>query len=190
MKDSFCKTLSHIEASHIQRAAQLVLDALIEGRRVFVCGNGGSGANSNLFSSLISKSCGRNKKNSGFQVISLNNNMGIITGTAQAEGYDKIFSRQIENTAAAGDMLVAISGSGNSPNILEAVASAGKMGVYTIGLTGMGGGKLALMSDLAVIVDSDSMEQIENVHTILIYAIVLWITGNYEKDRSDSVMGE
>ncbi len=172
MIECFCRSIYDISVTQIEEAAHIVTDTIRKNNSIFICGNGGSGSNANLFASSVIRLI----KNNGLsvRVISLNANMSLITAVAESEGYDRVFSWQIENMASGSDMLIAISGSGNSPNILEAVASAKKLGMYTIGLTGMGGGRMASMVDIPIIVNSDNMEQIESVHTSIIHAIAIW----------------
>ncbi|WP_010250901.1 SIS domain-containing protein [Acetivibrio cellulolyticus] len=173
MIDCFCKGIDDIPVQKVESAARLVLDTVNMNRRVFVCGNGGSGSNANLFAGVLSRIIKRN--NSGACILSLNANMAIITSVAEGEGYNQVFRSQIENMAYPGDLLICISGSGNSPNVLEGASAAQNIGMKIIGLTGMGGGKLSKMADIPVVVESDNMEQIENIHTAIIYAITMWV---------------
>lgn len=173
MIDCFCKGINDIHVQKVESAARLVLDTVNMNSRVFVCGNGGSGSNANLFAGILSRIVKRN--NSGACILSLNANMAVITSVAESEGYNQIFRSQIENLAYPGDLLICISGSGNSPNILEGALAAQSLGMKIIGLTGMGGGKLSKMTDIPVVVESDNMEQIENIHTAIIYAITMWV---------------
>lgn len=172
MIEDFKKPLHAIEQVQIENSARYVLESLKKNCSVFICGNGGSGANANLFAASMSKivmdSC-------NIRVISLNSNMAIITHVAESMNYINIFSKQIANLAHDSDLLIAISGSGNSPNILEAVATAKALGMYTIGLTGMGGGKLSSMVDFPIAVNSDNMEIIETIHTVILHAISVWV---------------
>ncbi len=178
MIDCFCKGINAIPLQKIESAARLVLDTINGNRHVFICGNGGSGSNANLFAGILSRIAKRD--NSGSSMFSLNSSMSTITSVAESEGYNKIFRSQIENMAHPQDLLICISGSGNSANIIEGVLAAQRLGMKVIGLTGMGGGKLSKMADLSVIVDSDNMEQIENIHTAIIYAITMWVAENYK----------
>ncbi len=177
MIDCFCKGINAIPVQKVESAARLVLDTISGNRHVFVCGNGGSGSNANLFVDILSRTVKRS--NSGSSMFSLNSSMSTITSIAENEGYNQIFRSQIENMAQPSDLLICISGSGNSPNVLEGALAARGLGMQVIGLTGMGGGKLATMADIPVIVASDNMEQIENIHTAIIYAITMWVAENY-----------
>ncbi len=170
--EDFNQSLYGISEVQMEHFAKYVLKALKNKGKVFICGNGGSGANANLFAAAMSSIAG-NPCPMG--VISLNSNMAVITQLAECFGYNKVFSQQIRNLAEACDLLIAISGSGNSPNILEAVSTAKGLGMDTIGLTGMGGGKLSSLVDFPIVVNSDSMELIETVHTVILHAISGWV---------------
>jgi D-sedoheptulose 7-phosphate isomerase len=104
-------------------------------------------------------------------VTALTDNIPWITALANDVGYEVIFAEQLRNLGQPGDVLLAISGSGNSPNILEAVKVAREIGIEVIGWTGFGGGKLAGLSDLAIVADSHHMGRVEDVHTILMHLI-------------------
>ena len=170
----FCESLDAIPVEQIEKVSYELVSAINKNGSVFVCGNGGSGANANLFATIISENIKRNNLES--RILSLNSNMSTMTALAESAGYDKVFSLQLEKMAKASDILVVISGSGNSPNIIEAVITAKKLGMLTIGLTGMGGGSLSSVADLTIIVSSDIMEDIESVHTIIVQAISEWVS--------------
>jgi len=169
MIDSFGKSLGDVPIEPIEIAISLITETIEKKGCVFICGNGGSGANANLFATIMSKYLKAGKP--GFHIVSLNSNMSVITYLAENDGYDKIFSAQIDSFARKSDLLITISCSGNSSNILEAIRASKKIGMKNIGLTGVGGGKLSSMVDLPIIVNSDNIEQIESVHTVIIYAI-------------------
>lgn len=174
----FCESLDTISVDLIEKVSYEIVSAINKNRFVFVCGNGGSGANANLFSTIISDNIKKN--NLGSRILSLNSNMSTMTALAESAGYDKVFSFQLEKRARASDILVVISGSGNSRNIIEAVLTAKKLGMYTIGLTGMGGGRLSSVADLSIIVSSDIMEDIESIHTIIIHAISEYVVAELD----------
>jgi len=96
-----------------------------------------------------------------------------VLAWANDEGYENVFAPQVECWGEAGDLLIAISGSGNSPNVLKAVAAARQRGVATFGLSGFAGGQLAKDADTCIVVPSDSMQQIEDVHLIILHMVFL-----------------
>ena len=110
-----------------------------------------------------------------FRCISLNDNIPGMTAWANDVGYAEIFSGQLKSLAEKGDVVVAISGSGNSPNVLEAVKTAHAMGLATIGLTGIGGGKLKDLVDVPLVVPSNSMQHTEDTHLIVLHLLTAYL---------------
>ena len=136
------------------------------GQQVFVIGNGGSAA----AASHMVCDFGKNTREAGknrMRAICLNDNIPSIMAYANDEGYDVIFSEQLLALGRPGDVLIAISGSGNSTNILKAIETAREMQIKVIGLIGFKGGKVKDMADVCLIIPSDSMEMIEDVHLII-----------------------
>jgi len=156
--------------TRIEAVVQLLWQAYLEERQVFIIGNGGSAATASHFACDLSKSTIRAGMGR-FRVIALTDNVPLITAWANDSSYENVFAEQLCNLMNEGDLLIAISGSGNSPNILKAVQVAGSMRAATIGFTGFIGGKLKDMVDLCVVVPSNCMAQIEDVHLILEHAI-------------------
>lgn len=145
---------------------QVLQESREAGKQVFVIGNGGSAAAASHMVCDFNK----NTRKSGeprMRAICLNDNVPSVLAYANDEGYDIIFSEQLAGLGKPGDTLIAISGSGNSANILRAVETAKKMDIKTIGLTGFEGGKLKALSDICLVVPCDSMEMIEDVHLII-----------------------
>jgi len=141
-----------------------------QGRTIFLIGNGGSAANASHFGQDLAKgtlpSMSATRR---FRVIPLTDNIGFITALANDEGYDSIFEQQLRNLAGPGDLLVAISGSGNSPNVLRAVEYARSIGMKTIGVTGFDGGKLRRMADESVHIPIDDMGMVEALHGVVFH---------------------
>ncbi len=141
-------------------------DARETGRQIFVVGNGGSAA----AASHMVCDFGKNTREAGknrMRAICLNDNIPSVMAYANDEGYEVIFSEQLLALGKPGDVLIAISGSGNSANILKVIETARQMQIKVIGLTGFKGGKMKDMTDICLIVPSDSMEMIEDVHLII-----------------------
>ena len=150
------------------------VDALYRGfeeeRTVFLIGNGGSAANASHFGQDLAKgTLSSMSATRRFRVIPLTDNIGFITALANDEGYDSIFEQQLRNLARKGDLLVAISGSGNSPNVLRAVEYARSIGMTTIGVTGFDGGKLRGMADYSVHIPIDDMGMVEALHGVVFH---------------------
>jgi len=146
----------------IADAARIILNAYKAGRKVLLVGNGGSAADAQHIAAELA---GRFKlERSGLPAIALTTNTSTLTALANDYGYDSVFSRQVEALANAQDVLIAITTSGTSPNILKAAETAHSKGVVVIALTGKNGGKLKSMADLAIAVPSDNTPRIQEAH--------------------------
>jgi len=147
------------------------------GRRVFLCGNGGSAGNAmhlaNDFLYGISKTRG-----SGLRVSALPANSSVVTCLANDEGYDSIFAMQLAVQAESGDVLIVLSGSGNSSNILEALNQAKEMDLKTFAILGFTGGKAKLMADVAIHFPVDDMQISEDLQLVVGHMIMQWLGGN------------
>jgi D-sedoheptulose 7-phosphate isomerase len=153
----------------IEEAADVVTEALKRGDKVLLCGNGGSAADAQHFATEMTVKM--KQVRSPMAAIALTTNSSLLTAQANDLGFDTVFSRQIESLGRAGDVLVAISTSGMSPNILSAVTAARQMGIKVIGLTGCGGGKVAAMSDIAITIPSDEAPRIQEAHIAVCHLI-------------------
>jgi len=139
-------------------------------QQVFTCGNGGSAATaSHLACDLAKGALAPNKP--PFKALCLCDNVALLTAWANDVSYDEIFSQRMNTWIDSSDVLIAISGSGSSPNVLNAVDKARAVGATTIGFTGFNGGRLKDMVDICIIVPSYSMQQIEDVHLLLCHLI-------------------
>jgi D-sedoheptulose 7-phosphate isomerase len=148
-----------------------------DGRFVFICGNGGSGSNSSHFCEDLGKSTldPRDFTNDGakrLKVLSLTDNTPYILAWGNDEGFERVFVEQLKNLASPGDVLIAISGSGNSPNILRAVEWANKHDLVTWGITGYTGGKLQKVGQRNLHVPLDDMGMVESIHLLLFHWIL------------------
>jgi D-sedoheptulose 7-phosphate isomerase len=147
-----------------------LFDAFERGATVFLAGNGGSAANASHFGQDLAKgTLASMDATRRFRVIPLTDNIGFITALANDEGYDSIFEQQLRNLGRRGDVLVAISGSGNSPNVLRAVEYARSAGIKTIGVTGFDGGKLRKLADESVHIPVDDMGMTEALHSVVFH---------------------
>jgi len=158
IKRMMARNLSDI----IANAAQIILNAYKAGKKVLLIGNGGSAADAqHIATELI----GRFKlERVGLPAIALTTNTSTLTALANDYTYEAVFSRQLEALANDKDVLIAITTSGTSPNILKAVETAHSKGVVVIALTGKNGGKLKGVADLIVMVPSDNMARIQEAH--------------------------
>ena len=138
---SFELLLRQIDPDAVGRIAQYLRSAGDRGSTIYVAGNGGSAATASHWVNDLGKAT-KCSEQSALRVMSLSDNVSWLTALANDEGYDRVFSGQLENFARPGDILVVISASGNSPNLVEAVEFAGQHGVFTIGFLGFDGGSL------------------------------------------------
>ena len=137
-------------------------------RRLFTLGNGGSGSTAGLLASELLYA-----GEPPLRTMCLSEGAGsLLSGVARA-GYEQVFALPLRRLGQAGDVLLALSGSGNSPNVLRAMETAAAMGLTRIGLTGRDGGKLAPLCDVAVIVPTESMQIIEDAHLVILHAMFL-----------------
>lgn len=157
----------------VRRIVPILLEARRAGRTVFFFGNGGSASTASHFVVDLSKVAARGSA-PRLRCVGLSDNVPSLTAWANDHDYAKVFAEQLKILARPGDVAVAISGSGNSPNVLEAVRAAKGIGVTTIGLTGIGGGKLKELADVAVVVPSDSMQHTEDVHVVLLHLLTAY----------------
>lgn len=149
-------------SGEIEGATRTVVECLRAGRKVLLCGNGGSAADAQHIAAEMTVKM--RQVRAPLAAIALTTNTSLLTAQANDLGFETVFSRQVDSLGVAGDVLVAISTSGNSPNILQGVRSAKEKGMTVIGLTGCGGGKLASMCDIPIIVPSSDVPRIQEVH--------------------------
>jgi D-sedoheptulose 7-phosphate isomerase len=169
--------LSRLDPGEVRALADAIFDCYLKGRFVFIIGNGGSGSNASHFCEDLGKcSLTRadfdNERKKRLRVLSLTDNTPYILAWANDEGFDRVFSEQLKNLASAGDLLIAISGSGNSPNILRAVDWANRHGMKTFGCTGFSGGKLRSLAQHGLHVPLDDMGIVESIHLTAFHWIV------------------
>jgi D-sedoheptulose 7-phosphate isomerase len=142
-----------------------MIEALLSGGKVFWCGNGGSAADCQH---LAAEFVGRfRRERRGLASIALTTDTSILTAIGNDYGFDEIFRRQVEALCAPGDVLVAISTSGKSSNVCTALNQAKKMGVFTVGFTGSGGGEVARICDIALTVASEETARIQEAHIVV-----------------------
>jgi D-sedoheptulose 7-phosphate isomerase len=160
------------------------LTAAYDGEKtIFVIGNGGSAANASHFAQDITKGIFFNKPVAKtIKALSLTDNIAHISAIANDDGYEKIFSAQLNSFAKNGDYLVCISGSGNSKNIMEAVAAAKQKNIFVIGVTGFDGGALKLAADFNVHVPLNEMCTVESIHSVIFHLIVLELRERLTKE--------
>ena len=172
-------TLIGFDWSPVVRLAEDLRDCWRTGRQLFLCGNGGSAGNAshlaNDFLYPLSKT-----KGSGIRVHALTENPAVLTCLGNDEGYDKIFSFQLSVLARKGDVLLAFSGSGNSPNILQALKEASRIGMRSYAIVAFSGGKAKALADVPIHFPVDDMQIAEDTQTIVGHMIVQWLYAQRE----------
>ena len=169
--------LLRVDTSEIQKLADAIYDCYCRRRFVFVIGNGGSGSNASHFCEDIGKGTLRREDfdkdtKKRFRILSLTDNTPYILAWGNDEGFERVFVEQLKNLAGPGDILIAISGSGNSPNVLRAVEWANAHGLTTFGCTGFSGGKLRTLARHNFHVPLDDMGIVESIHLTAFHWVV------------------
>ena len=164
--------LPTIPSEPVEQIIATLRQARANGQRIFVFGNGGSSANASHIVNDMLKSTiqpGRPR----MKLICLSDNVPTLTAYANDVSYDIVYAEPLASLAEPGDVAIALSGSGNSPNVLRAMDVAQEMGLTRVGLTGRDGGKLKDQCDICVIVPNDSMQVIEDAHLVILHAVFL-----------------
>lgn len=173
IKDSFqehidlTKTLLEESQESIMRAAQQLLTTVKKGGKILFCGNGGSAADAQHMATELVVRLKTTSNRPAIAAQALTVDTSTLTASANDYGFDYIFSRQIEALGRLGDTLIAISTSGNSSNIIEAVNMAHEKGLYVIGFLGGDGGNLKKLVDLAILISSQDTARIQEAHELI-----------------------
>jgi len=171
--DNFSALLKKVDFTEVEALVNLLTEAYKNDRFVFIIGNGGSGANaSHLCQDLGKGTLHDFDKQKRLRVMSLTDNTPYILAYGNDLGYDRIFVEQLKNFAEPAAVLLAISGSGNSPNVLKAVEWANANGLTTTGITGYDGGKLKKMCHYSLHVPSFNMGVVEAVHVVIFHYLL------------------
>jgi D-sedoheptulose 7-phosphate isomerase len=171
--DRVCREIQQLDPAQIQNMSELIERAYKDGRFVFIIGNGGSGANASHLCEDLAKCTLKDFENQKrLRVLSLTDNAPWLMAVANDLAYDRIFLEQLKNLASPGDLLLAISGSGNSPNILKAVEWANNNGMTTLGITGYGGGKLKELAQHNLHAGIDDMGIVESLHQVVFHWVI------------------
>ena len=176
-KENSLSIMEKIDEEDVASLIELLEAARNDRRQIFLCGNGGSAATASHLANDLGKgaSWGRDKR---FRVLALTDNVSWITALANDTDYSQIFVEQLKNYAGPEDLLVAFSGSGNSPNVLEAVKWANQNDLLTIGITGRPGGELGQMAQQPIFVESSHMGHIEEGHFLIQHLVGYYFMEN------------
>lgn len=170
------KLISKIDIESVSGVVDCLLEARKNNKTIYFAGNGGSATTSSHFAQDIGE-VGRKIRGKGFRTQSINDNVSILTAISNDYSYDSVFSLQIQNSFDPGDVLVVISASGNSPNVVKAVELAKEKGGSTIALVGFDGGRLAQICDYVIHIQSKKGEYgpVEDIHLIVNHMIVSYL---------------
>jgi len=169
--DRLKDVLDDFDITAFDRITAAILDAYDRQAQIFVMGNGGSGATASHLACDINKGCCVDLVKR-FKMICLNDNMPTLLALANDISYEAVFEEQLKNFLNPGDLVIGISGSGNSQNVLRAIRHAGAYGGITIGWSGFGGGRLAELTQLSFVVQSHDMQQVEDAHMVLAHMLM------------------
>ena len=171
--DSASRLIAALPSEQVAAAVDMLFDAWQRRSRVYVCGNGGSGAIASHFAGDLNKGAniaGRHR----FRAIALVDNVPALMAWSNDEGYDIAMAEQLRNFVEPGDLVIGISGSGNSDNVLQAMALAGLAGAQRLAFAGFDGGQLVQpnFSDVAIHVPSPNMEQVEDAFSVICHCLL------------------
>src|SRR5450432_842482 len=169
-KNDVLQAIETIDLEKVNQAIQILIRARDEDRHIFVCGNGGSASTASHFVCDMVKGASFNRPKR-FRIMALTDSLPTITAYSNDISYDCVFVEQLKNFAEPGDVVIAISGSGNSPNVLRAVEYASSIGCRTIALAGRDGGKLGPLAQLNIQASNPHMGRIEDVHLVVLHMI-------------------
>lgn len=164
------RCLSEINRDKVKEVVNAIFDAYRRHKRIFVFGNGGSASTASHFVCDLAKSTIVEGK-ARLPVISLTDNVALMTAISNDISYASVFREQLANLLSEGDVVIAISASGNSPNVLEAIRYAKSKGAITIGMCGFGGGRLEQIAERTLTFSAKDYGQVEDAHMVLVHLI-------------------
>jgi D-sedoheptulose 7-phosphate isomerase len=180
------ETIERLPRDRIAALGATLLRAYRNDKQVFTLGNGGSSSTaSHMAADLAKNTIGPNMRR--FRIMSLNENAAIVTALANDLGYEHVFSEQLMNLVRPGDVLVAVSASGNSPNVLEAIRYAQQQNAETVALLGFDGGEAARLVDNAIIVPSHDYGVVEDIHLVINHVLVEYFRAHLPELRPSIV---
>lgn len=165
------EVLDNFNLGQFEKIVNLVLNAYEDEKQIFTMGNGGSASTASHFACDLNKGCCTNLEKK-IKMICLNDNIPTLLAFANDVSYDVVFVEQLKNFLNPGDLVIGISGSGNSENVIKAIHHAKQNNGHTIGFSGFSGGKLARMVDVSFVAKVDDIQKIEDIHMILVHMIM------------------
>jgi D-sedoheptulose 7-phosphate isomerase len=174
------QVIQSLDLEKVRQVIAVLEEAREQNRRIFVCGNGGSASLASHFTCDMVKGASYNRAKR-FRIMALTDSLPTLTAYSNDVSYECVFVEQLKNFAEAGDVVIAISGSGNSPNVLRALEYANSVGCFTIALSGRDGGKLGPLAKINVCARHPHMGRIEDAHTIAAHMVSYYFM---EADKS------
>jgi D-sedoheptulose 7-phosphate isomerase len=169
-KGALLDAIERIDTRRVEQAIEWFREARDGSKHIFVCGNGGSASTASHFTCDILKGASYNR-DTRFRIMALTDSLATLTAYSNDVGYDCVFVEQLKNFAQPGDLVMCISGSGNSPNVVQAIEYANSIGCKTIALTGRDGGRLGPLAQLNIQVAVPHMGRIEDAHLAVCHMI-------------------
>jgi len=179
--DQVAKSLSSLPRETVRAMADRIWQAYTEGAQIFTCGNGGSALAASHFVTDLSKGVDLPPGRPRFRALSLADNLGLLSAYANDLGYEHVFCEPLRNLVRSGDVLVAVSGSGRSRNVLRAMEVARASGAAVLALAGRDGGEMPARSDICLMAPTESMQQIEDVHLAVLHCLYLDLKARAEE---------
>jgi D-sedoheptulose 7-phosphate isomerase len=178
-KNEILTALDQIDLAKVDQAIEWFKEVRDNDRQIFVCGNGGSAATASHFATDMIKGASYGKAQR-FRIIALTDSLSTLTAYANDVDYASVFAEQLKNFARPGDLFMAVSGSGNSPNVVQAMEAANEIGCRTVALTGRDGGKLGPLAELHLQVAVPHMGRIEDSHMVICHMICYYFMDDAE----------
>ena len=166
------RTIPQLPFASIQQIISVIMQAFEDDHTIFVFGNGGSAATASHIVCDLSKGTIGGSDAPRLKVMAFTDNVPLLTAWANDAGYDQIFSQQVRNFVRPGDVVLAISGSGNSPSVIQALKTARDLGATTLGMAGFQGGEMKAFCDICAVVPSDNIQVVEDLHHAIAHAIL------------------
>lgn len=189
--ENYGQVVTELPYAQIEQVADALHRAYRHERRVFLFGNGGSAALASHFACDLGKGATQPGKHKRFRVLSLTDNIPLITAWANDVSYDQVFAEQLRNFLQPGDIAFGISGSGCSPNVLLALQAARELHAFNIGLTGFNGGEMPGLCDLCIVIPAHNMQIIEDFQLSITHALFTMLRHRIcEAGRGDSAWGQ
>ncbi len=182
------QTIDRLDRKSIEALIELLLKTRENGNNIYIMGNGGSAATASHFTCDFNKGLSY-KRDIRFKMICLNDNTATMLAYSNDVGYENVFVEQLKNFLKKDDVVIGISGSGNSKNILKAIEYANIHGAKTVGITGFDGGKLKNMVDVSIHADINNMQVAEDVHMMICHMLYSVLSPILEMENSEAMCG-